>query len=100
MFTLLARFFWFIAITQFRLRCLLSLTCVLVCKAFGRSPIDAYSMSVRCYLRYKISFIPFVFSSWRHISITLYLLAWFACSSCRCIVIMLDAHVDLCGLSW
>src|SRR3954463_1309714 len=74
--------------------------CVLVCKAFGRSPIDAHSMSVPLYWRDTISFTPFVFSSWRHVPITLYLLVWFACSSCRCIVIMLDAHVDLCVLSW
>src|SRR3954469_14277408 len=79
---------------------LLSLTCVLVCEAFGRSPIDAYSVSVPLYLRDTISFTHVVFSSWRHVSITLYLFAWFACSSCRCIVIALDAHVDLCVLSW
>src|SRR3954470_24330384 len=57
-------------------------------------------MSVPLYLRDTGSFICFVFSSWRHVPITLYLLVWFACSSCRCIVAMIDAHVDLYLLTW
>src|SRR3954470_11068169 len=62
--------------------------------------MDAYYLIVPLYLRDTISFTRFVFSSWRHVPIILYMLVWFACSSCRCIVIMLDAHVDLCVLLW
>src|SRR4051812_28041717 len=47
-----------------------------------------------------ISLTRIVLSTWRHDLIALYLLVWFAFSSCRCIVIVLDAHVDLCVVSW
>src|SRR4051812_45474419 len=46
--------FRLMVITQFRLRCLLSLTCVLVCKAFGWSPIDTHCSSVPLHLRNTI----------------------------------------------
>src|SRR3954468_2810438 len=45
-----------------------------------------------------ISLTRIVLSTWRHDLITLYLLVWFACYSCRCIVITLGLRVDICAL--